>query len=300
MTTTIPRIAIVVLLTASIPVAAEEVQPPQSIEVHSPSKAFRFVVKPGRPESTATLFRDATSVWSAVVVHPRTAMVLDDGRVVTVDTWLNAGGDHALVVYDPQGAVVLERRLEELLTTAELVGLTASRGGRRWLMGTPVATADRVKLPIGDGKQALEIRLADGAQYRDGKLAAVLTDTARFTAYVTGKRSHKGVTIQFLEIDATGSGRTCRAEPTVTKCSVAMPRGGQQDTTTRHNAAAFRKALATAPRSLKLPTGVRGAGERWILMFDFDEAGYRYRYAWTWTKSPEGDVAKLLRGLDLR
>lgn len=295
-----PRIAILVLLTASLPAAAEEVQPPQSIEVRSPSKAYRFVVTAGRRESTATLFRDATSVWSAVVVHPRTAIVLDDGRAITVDTWLNAGGDHALVVYDPKGAVVLDRRLEELLTTAEILGLTPSRGGRRWLMGKPVATADRVTLPIGTGKQALEVRLEDGAQYRDGKLAAVPTDAARFTAYVTGKRAHDGVRIQYMELDATGSGRTCTAEPTVTKCSVAMPGGGQQNTSKRHTAAAFRKALATAPGLTKLPTGIRATGERWIVIFDFDEAGYRYRYAWTWTKSPEGDAAKLLRDLGVR
>ncbi len=94
--------------------------------------------------STGVLFTVADDgndqiLWSNKLVNiPHRVFVSQDGkRVVTVDTYANLGFAHSLVVYDDNGAVVADYKLEDLLSEnkiRELVPRTVS--SRRWADGT--------------------------------------------------------------------------------------------------------------------------------------------------------------------
>lgn len=70
-------------------------------------------------------------VWRQELLNiPHRVFVRDDGKyVVTIDTYGNLGYDHSLVIYDEQGKVVKDLKLEDLLTADEIknkVGRTVS------------------------------------------------------------------------------------------------------------------------------------------------------------------------------
>ena len=85
---------------------------------------YRFKTQPprlntwsGKSQGTlVTLAADGTETmrWSGELVNiPVIAYVADDGtHVVTFDTWAKLGYEHALVIYDNQGAVVVDYDLE--------------------------------------------------------------------------------------------------------------------------------------------------------------------------------------------
>jgi hypothetical protein len=53
--------------------------------------------------------------------------------VVTLDTWFRMGYEHSLVIYDKQGKLVRDLRLEDLLTEKEIrAHVTMSTSSRRW------------------------------------------------------------------------------------------------------------------------------------------------------------------------
>lgn len=61
---------------------------------------------------------------------PLDLFVADNGAVVTLDDWHYAGHEHALVIYDRRGAVVVDQRLEDFLTKDELDQTRPSATGR--------------------------------------------------------------------------------------------------------------------------------------------------------------------------
>jgi hypothetical protein len=83
-----------------------------------------------------------TAIWSGELLNiPVSAFITDDGKhVVTFDTWARLGYEHALVVYDERGAVVVDYDLEALLSSEEIDRhVRQTIGARRWLQGATIA-----------------------------------------------------------------------------------------------------------------------------------------------------------------
>jgi hypothetical protein len=90
----------------------------------SANGSYRFKTRPpqlatwsGKSYGTlVSLAADGTETvrWSRELVNiPVIAFVADDARhLVTFDTWAKLGYEHALVIYDEQGAVVVDDDLE--------------------------------------------------------------------------------------------------------------------------------------------------------------------------------------------
>lgn len=284
--------ALLVVMLGWVGVAhAEMAEPPRVVEATSPNKKYKVVFKPA---TGVELFKKGTSVWSAKVVdHPRFAVVTDDGRVAAIDAW--GGHGKAFVSWDPAGTVVVDRRLEEVITADELGKTSISRGsGRRWLATTPVLVKDRVELQLGDGTK-LQLRIKDGVQYRGGKVFAVPTDMERFAAYVGGKRTFTSAQVRFIEQTSNGTeGRYCTADETTTKCSVYVA-GKQTDLATKHTEKSFKAALVASAFLTGVPRGPAPQGnDRWHIWFDFVESGTTYTYMWSWVADPGGKQSQLL------
>jgi hypothetical protein len=113
---------------------------------------YRFKTQPprlntwsGKSQGTlVTLAADGTETmrWSGELVNiPVIAYVADDGKhVVTFDTWAKLGYEHALVIYDDHGAVVVDYDLEALLSADEIASsVVHTVSARRWLQGATIA-----------------------------------------------------------------------------------------------------------------------------------------------------------------
>jgi hypothetical protein len=121
--------------------------PVKDKEVYSPNKRFRVTVEPERElpavlclwESDGSIekqrFKRRTlNQWSPVRVF-----VSDGGTVVTLDDWLRAGFEHAVVVYAPSGEVVRDSSLDTVLTADQLNLVPSSKSSRWWRYpGEPV------------------------------------------------------------------------------------------------------------------------------------------------------------------
>jgi hypothetical protein len=289
------RAALVTLVTLCLGVGvapAEMIAPARVIDVTSPSGKYRVVCTPGKQDSEIELFKSSASVWKTVTDHPAYALATDDGRVITIDRHDHYGGDHAVVIYGPSGKVLVDRRVEELLTADELGGMSSSRGGRRWLAAAPTISKGRLRLPLGGGT-TVEIRLKDGVQLRKGKVFAVPRDEARFRSYVDGKRSYESATVRWWQVDATGTGTYCTADATSTDCSVTA-NGTTKQTKTTHTPAELVQAIASAAFLAARPRGQQ-PGDRWVIAFEFKERSYTYSYVWSAPGLASGDVATLAR-----
>jgi hypothetical protein len=129
----------------------------------SANGSYRFKTRPpqlatwsGKSHGTlVSLAPDGTETvrWSRELVNiPVTAFVADDARhLVTFDTWAKLGYEHALVIYDEQGTVVVDDDLEALLSAEEIAS-------RRWLQGATIA--------FDNGGQDIVIRLQWGKRIR--------------------------------------------------------------------------------------------------------------------------------------
>src|SRR5688572_15180272 len=75
---------------------------------------------PGDPGASATLFTlnekgEEQTAWQGPLVNiPYRVYISDTGQVATVDTYARVGYEHALVVYDANGKVLADYRLEDL------------------------------------------------------------------------------------------------------------------------------------------------------------------------------------------
>jgi len=67
---------------------------------------------------------------------PRRALVAGDGRhVVTIDDWVHGGRRHALVIYGPDGKLVRDLALSDLLEPDEIKHLERGKFGLEWTGG---------------------------------------------------------------------------------------------------------------------------------------------------------------------
>ena len=137
----------------------------------SANGSYRFKTRPpqlatwsGKSHGTlVALAPDGTETvrWSRELVNiPVSAFVADDAsRLVTFDTWAKLGYEHALVIYDDQGAVVVDYDLEALLSADEIASsVVHTVSARRWLQGATIA--------FDNGGRDIVIRLQWGKRIR--------------------------------------------------------------------------------------------------------------------------------------
>lgn len=112
-------------------------RPPQLAIWSGKSHGTLVTLSPGGSEAVK---------WSRDLVNiPVRAFVTDDGKhVVTFDTWAKLGYEHALVIYDEQGALVSDHDLGGLLSAEEIREFVVETvGGRRWLQDATIAFDSR-------------------------------------------------------------------------------------------------------------------------------------------------------------
>ena len=137
----------------------------------SANGSYRFKTRPpqlatwsGKSHGTlVSLAPDGTETvrWSRELVNiPVSGFVADDAsHLVTFDTWAKLGYEHALVIYDDQGAVVVDYDLEALLSAEEIASsVVHTVSARRWLQGATIA--------FDNGGRDLVIRLQWGKRIR--------------------------------------------------------------------------------------------------------------------------------------
>ena len=137
----------------------------------SANGSYRFKTRPpqlatwsGKSHGTlVSLAPDGSETvrWSRELVNiPVSAFVADDAsRLVTFDTWAKLGYEHALVIYDDQGAVVVDYDLEALLSADEIASsVVHTVSARRWLQGATIA--------FDNGGRDIVIRLQWGKRIR--------------------------------------------------------------------------------------------------------------------------------------
>jgi hypothetical protein len=151
------KVLIVALATSAVLIASGTVSadswPGSRPQVYaSANGSYRFKTRPpqlatwsGKSHGTlVSVAPDGTETvrWSRELVNiPVSAFVADDAsRLVTFDTWAKLGYEHALVIYDDQGAVVVDYDLEALLSADEIASsVVHTVSARRWLQGATIA-----------------------------------------------------------------------------------------------------------------------------------------------------------------
>lgn len=153
-------------------------------------------------------------VWSRTLVNevaPVEALVSDDGqRVVTFDNWHSVGhGDHVLVLYGAEGALVRSLRLDEIVPAYFIDGIPASVSSIHWRRGEPHLVGPGLELrvsgprsDIGSGDDdgfPVRVSLADGsveaiapalmAELGPQMCAAHVESVASFNAYLADEHS---------------------------------------------------------------------------------------------------------------
>jgi hypothetical protein len=120
--------------------------------------AFKVIPTADAKGATGTLFNlDATGaervIWSQkLVCLPVEARVSGFGHVATMDYWGTKGKDHALVVYDRAGKVVVDRALKEIFPgqpPEKNPYFLSSIGSIHWTMTTEVVF-DKTGLIVRD------------------------------------------------------------------------------------------------------------------------------------------------------
>jgi len=170
------KVFIVALATSALVIASGTVSadswPGSRPQVYaSANGSYRFKTRPpqlatwsGKSHGTlVSLAPNGTETvrWSRELVNiPVSAFVADDAsRLVTFDTWAKLGYEHALVIYDDQGAVVVDYDLEALLSADEIASsVVHTVSARRWLQGATIA--------FDNGGRDLVIRLQWGKRIR--------------------------------------------------------------------------------------------------------------------------------------
>ena len=133
-------------------------RPPQLATWSGKSHGTLVTLSPGGSEAVK---------WSRELVNiPVRAFVTDDGKhVVTFDTWAKLGYEHALVIYDEEGAVVFDYDLGGLLSAEEIRKFVVETvGGRRWLQDATIAfdgLANAIVITLHWGK-TIRVALSSG------------------------------------------------------------------------------------------------------------------------------------------
>lgn len=113
-------------------------------------------------------------LWSRPLVNevaPVTALVADEGKhVVTFDNWHSTGfGEHVVVIYGPDGALVRSLRLDQIVPAFFIDGLPRSVSSIQWRGGKARFVGEKLELAVSEpredqteGSFAVRIALADG------------------------------------------------------------------------------------------------------------------------------------------
>jgi len=180
---------LVVSLAAAGDVGPKSVQilPPRVQTRFSADRAFSLRVTPTKdfPRAKGNCVAELKArrgdkagqvLWRGKLVNewaPRRVLVAGDGRhVVTIDDWLHGGRQHALVIYGPQGKLVRDLALSDLLEPDEIKHLERGKFGLEWTGGAKFRfSRDHKVLFIRCGWGKLKvIDLASGAvQGKQGK-----------------------------------------------------------------------------------------------------------------------------------
>ena len=170
------KVFIVALATSALVIASGTVSadswPGSRPQVYaSANGSYRFKTRPpqlatwsGKSHGTlVSLAPDGSETvrWSRELVNiPVSAFVADDAsHLATFDTWAKLGYEHALVIYDDQGAVVVDYDLDALLSADEIASsVVHTVSARRWLQGATIA--------FDNGGRDIVIRLQWGKRIR--------------------------------------------------------------------------------------------------------------------------------------
>jgi len=147
------RVALlVVVLAAAGEVGPKSVQilPPSVQTQFSADRAFSLRVSPTKdfPRAKGNCLAELKArkgdkagqvLWRGKLLNewaPRRVLVAGDGRhVVSIDDWLHGGRRHAVVVYGPEGKLVRDLALSDLLEADEIKHLDRGKFGLEWTGG---------------------------------------------------------------------------------------------------------------------------------------------------------------------
>jgi len=164
-----------------------QILPPRVQTRFSADRAFSLCVTPTKdfPRAKGNCLAELKArkgekagqvLWRGKLLNewaPRRALVAGDGRhVVTIDDWLHGGRQHALVIYGPEGKLVRDLELSDLLQPDEIKHLERGKLGLEWTGGAKFRfSRDHKVLFIRCGWGKLKvIDLATGAvQGKQGK-----------------------------------------------------------------------------------------------------------------------------------
>jgi hypothetical protein len=140
----------------------------------SDSGAYGFALAPGpagplQQQWQGMLFRinpsgEMAVVWKRELVNvPHQLFVSDEGHVVTVDSHGQAGGRHSLVLYSPDGSIVAEYAMEDVISKEEISRTSSSISSRWWAPPTGYYfTRGAFVVPFQYGPSVI-LRLSDGS-----------------------------------------------------------------------------------------------------------------------------------------
>ncbi len=178
---------------------------PRPVLIASQSGQHGFKVLPKSFEAaTGVLFSVDSDgkdqvIWKSSLVNvPHQVFVSNDGkRVVTVDTYAALGQKHSLVVYDDKGKVLVDYKLEDLVSEEDIRDRILSKGSSRsW------AAAATCKF-VGGASESFEIathwgavitvNLTSGAVTKSGLTLTLVLSDELYDTVVPGKSSLKCV-----------------------------------------------------------------------------------------------------------
>lgn len=200
--------AVVLVVLVGAVAHADDASPPATVFKQSGDHGVT-ITPAGTSPARVRLERDGVQVYERDAVNqvaPVDVLVSADGHVVTLGEWDRFGQEHSLVIYAPDGDVVVDHRLEELLITDELAVIQHRKPWRWWLdeCGCPTIDADELALTSAWGDE-LRFRLADGVQLRDGKKMKIPSDRERLKSYLRGKRHYDIAWVSVEEDGGEGS-----------------------------------------------------------------------------------------------
>lgn len=223
-------IAIVVLCLVAWerPALADKWSPPTPRSVVSPNGEWSASMIPGVPGGVGARISvvrsrrsDSGEGWARALVNrnaPVDMFVSDSGSVVTLGEWHSEGYEHSIVIYDSNGKIVVDQRLEDFLAKDELGRTKQSVSSRWWRYRTesPEFVGDEFSLTTSWGSS---LRF----DVRTGRLSREDGRFGRFRRYCDGMRPAQEVAIYISRVwkesehytgrhcDLRRDGATCRS-----------------------------------------------------------------------------------------
>jgi hypothetical protein len=176
-----PLAALLICAALATPAAADEWPTPTETFLKSDNGRYRARLVPRweQGKGTITLYDDQNPTAPRKVydrrlvnkVAPVLTYLTNTGQLVTLDEWHHAGYDHALVVYDRRGRLIMDCHLDQLLLPTEKADVQQSVSSR-WYRADPnpiwldqPQTTIHIKTSWGP---TMSFDLATGTQTRDG------------------------------------------------------------------------------------------------------------------------------------